>query len=301
MEKTLLIVILVFSIVLFSCNSKPKTEPTIEKSEAEHPESNTEKIENQDQEKTTSSPDITKIKSYKYTWSKSDNMPPIAIIIDDFGQYSGKLLEDFTSLPKEIAFAILPDLPHTQTVARLADKTGHQVLIHIPMQAIDHKANPGKRFIKNGMDKFAIADLLQDFYAQIPNAIAANNHMGSEVTSDIATMSIVLDELNELGIFFLDSATTNKSTTYTAAENLGLITAKRDIFLDVPDNSDKTIINKIEGLAKYKGRNEPIVIITHCHNREKLVALQKFLAQMDDMGVQLISVSQLYKKLRAPA
>ena len=109
MEKTLLIVILVFSIVLFSCNSKPKTEPTIEKSEAEHPESNTEKIENQDQEKTTSSPDITKIKSYKYTWSKSDNMPPIAIIIDDFGQYSGKLLEDFTSLPKEIAFAILPD------------------------------------------------------------------------------------------------------------------------------------------------------------------------------------------------
>ncbi|HOR30116.1 MAG TPA: divergent polysaccharide deacetylase family protein [Candidatus Syntrophosphaera thermopropionivorans] len=301
MEKTILIVILVLGLMLFSCTSKPKTEPPVEKTETEHPESYTENQKDLEPEKTTSSVDITKIKSYKYTWSKSDIMPPIAIIIDDFGQYSGKLLEDFTSLPKEIAFAILPDLPHTQTVARLADKTGHQVLIHIPMQAIDHKANPGKRYIKSGMEQFAIADLLQDFYAQIPNALAANNHMGSEVTSDLATMSIVLEELKELGIFFLDSATTNKSATFTAAENLRLITAKRDIFLDVPDNSDKTIINKIEGLSKFKGRNQPIVIITHCHNREKLVALEKFLDQIDDMGIQLISVSQLYQKLGAPA
>jgi hypothetical protein len=77
--------------------------------------------------------------------------------------------------------------------------------------------------------------------------------------------------------------------------------AKRDIFLDVPDNSDATIISKIEGLAKYKGRNEPVVIITHCHNRDKLNALQKFLKQIDNMEIELISVSQLFRKLGYPA
>ena len=297
MEKTFLILCVLFSLLLFSCPKKTEREIPEKKIEPEQIEKTGEKTE----DKSVSTPDMTAIESYKYTWSKTDAMPPVVIIIDDFGQNAGQLLDDFSALPKEIAFSILPDLPYTQTVARLAEKTNHETLIHIPMQALDHQANPGKRYIRTGMDKYAISDLLQDFYAQIPNAVAANNHMGSEVTSDLATMNIILEELDNLGLYFLDSATTNKSAAFTAAKNLGLKIGKRDIFLDVPDNSDATIINKIEGLAKYKGRNEPVVIITHCHNREKLNALQKFLTQIDNMGIELISVSKLFRKLGYPA
>ncbi|WP_044279120.1 divergent polysaccharide deacetylase family protein [Candidatus Cloacimonas acidaminovorans] len=298
MEKTILIIYLLLGLLLFSCTKKTDTEIPEDKVEPEQMEKTEEKTES----KSVSTPDMTAIESYKYTWSNNtDAMPPVVIIIDDFGQNAGQLLDDFSALPKEIAFSILPDLPYTQTVARLAEKTNHETLIHIPMQALDHQANPGKRYIRTGMDKYAISDLLQDFYAQIPNAIAANNHMGSEVTSDLATMNIILEELDNLGLYFLDSATTNKSAAFTAGKNLGLKIAKRDIFLDVPDNSDATIINKIEGLAKYKGRNEPVVIITHCHNRDKLNALQKFLKQIDNMGIELISVSQLFRKLGYPA
>ena len=297
MEKTILIIYLLVGLLLVSCTKKTETEIPEDKVESEQMEKTEEKKES----KSVSTPDMTAIESYKYTWSKTDAMPPVVIIIDDFGQNAGQLLDDFSVLPKEIAFSILPDLPYTQTVARLAEKTNHETLIHIPMQALDHQANPGKRYIRTGMDKYAISDLLQDFYAQIPNAVAANNHMGSEVTSDLATMNIILEELDNLGLYFLDSATTNKSAAFTAGKNLGLKIAKRDIFLDVPDNSDATIISKIEGLAKYKGRNEPVVIITHCHNRDKLNALQKFLKQIDNMGIELISVSQLFRKLGYPA
>jgi len=286
-----------FSLLLFSCPKKTEREIPEKKIEPEQIEKTGEKTE----DKSVSTPDMTAIESYKYTWSKTDAMPPVVIIIDDFGQNAGQLLDDFSALPEEIAFSILPDLPYTQTAARLAGRTNHETLIHIPMQALDHKANPGKRYLQTGMDKYAISDLLQDFYAQIPNAIAANNHMGSEVTADLSTMISILEELDNLGLYFLDSATTNKSAAFTAAKNLGLKIGKRDIFLDVPDNSDATIINKIEGLAKYKGRNEPVVIITHCHNREKLNALQKFLTQIDNMGIELISVSKLFRKLGYPA
>ncbi|HNQ39399.1 MAG TPA: divergent polysaccharide deacetylase family protein [Candidatus Cloacimonas sp.] len=297
MEKTFLILCVLFSLLLFSCTKKTEREIPEKKIEPEQIEKTGEKTE----DKSVSTPDMTAIESYKYTWSKTDAMPPVVIIIDDFGQNAGQLLDDFSALPEEIAFSILPDLPYTQTAARLAGRTNHETLIHIPMQALDHKANPGKRYLQTGMDKYAISDLLQDFYAQIPNAIAANNHMGSEVTADLSTMISILEELDNLGLYFLDSATTNKSAAFTAAKNLGLKIGKRDIFLDVPDNSDATIINKIEGLAKYKGRNEPVVIITHCHNREKLNALQKFLTQIDNMGIELISVSKLFRKLGYPA
>jgi len=297
LEKTFLILCVLFSLLLFSCTKKTEREIPEKKIEPEQIEKTGEKTE----DKSVSTPDMTAIESYKYTWSKTDAMPPVVIIIDDFGQNAGQLLDDFSALPEEIAFSILPDLPYTQTAARLAGRTNHETLIHIPMQALDHKANPGKRYLQTGMDKYAISDLLQDFYAQIPNAIAANNHMGSEVTADLSTMISILEELDNLGLYFLDSATTNKSAAFTAAKNLGLKIGKRDIFLDVPDNSDATIINKIEGLAKYKGRNEPVVIITHCHNREKLNALQKFLTQIDNMGIELISVSKLFRKLGYPA
>ncbi|HNS84184.1 MAG TPA: divergent polysaccharide deacetylase family protein [Candidatus Cloacimonas sp.] len=297
MEKTFLILCVLFSLLLFSCTKKTEREIPEKKIEPEQIEKTGEKTE----DKSVSTPDMTAIESYKYTWSKTDAMPPVVIIIDDFGQNAGQLLDDFSALPEEIAFSILPDLPYTQTAARLAGRTNHETLIHIPMQALDHKANPGKRYLQTGMDKYAISDLLQDFYAQIPNAVAANNHMGSEVTADLSTMISILEELDNLGLYFLDSATTNKSAAFTAAKNLGLKIGKRDIFLDVPDNSDATIINKIEGLAKYKGRNEPVVIITHCHNREKLNALQKFLTQIDNMGIELISVSKLFRKLGYPA
>jgi len=297
LEKTFLILCVLFSLLLFSCPKKTEREIPEKKIEPEQIEKTGEKTE----DKSVSTPDMTAIESYKYTWSKTDAMPPVVIIIDDFGQNAGQLLDDFSALPEEIAFSILPDLPYTQTAARLAGRTNHETLIHIPMQALDHKANPGKRYLQTGMDKYAISDLLQDFYAQIPNAIAANNHMGSEVTADLSTMISILEELDNLGLYFLDSATTNKSAAFTAAKNLGLKIGKRDIFLDVPDNSDATIISKIESLAKYKGRNEPVVIITHCHNREKLNALQKFLTQIDNMGIELISVSKLFRKLGYPA
>ena len=297
MEKTILSLLLLLNLLLFGCGKKTETAIPEEKVAAEQ----VEKTDKETQSKAVSTPDMAAIQSYQYTWSENDVMPPIVIIIDDFGQNAGQLLDDFSALPAKISFAILPDLPYTQTVARLAETTKHNVLIHIPMQAIDHNANPGKRFLKTGMDKEEISSLLQDFYAQIPNAVAANNHMGSEVTSDFATMNLILEELNELGLYFLDSATINKSAAFTAAKNLGLKIAKRDIFLDVPDNSDATIINKIEGLAKYKGRKEPVVIITHCHNREKLNALQKFLTQIENMGMELMSVEELFRQLSSPA
>lgn len=298
MEKTVSIILALFMLLLFACKARPEDQPSDEyyPETAEHNRiQSTPRSDSSD----AASLDLKELKAYQYSWSESDKMPPLVVVIDDFGQNAGQLLDDFTTLPKEIAFAILPDLPHTQTVARLADRTGHEVLIHIPMQA-EGSANPGKRYIKKGMEKAEISDLLQDFFAQVPNAIAANNHMGSATTADYKTIYAVLGELQELGLYFLDSATTGKSAVPSAAANLNLKTAKRDIFLDVPDNSDATLIAKIQSLGKYKGRNEPIVIITHCHNRDKLNALHKFLAQVSDMGIELIPPSKLFRKLSPP-
>jgi hypothetical protein len=297
MEKKLLILLLIAFLLLFGCKGKPDTDS--EQSYEQDTESQygePVKPDVVDDSTSTAKPSMGEISAYQYTWSKSDDLPDMVIIIDDFGQTGGELLQDFAKLPSEVAFAILPDLPNTELSGKLARQSDREVLIHIPMQA-EGNANPGKRYIKSGMKTSDIDALISDFHDQIPHAIAANNHMGSAATADFGIMTAVLNQLKELDMFFVDSATTAKSAVPAVASKLDQKTLKRDVFLDVPDVSDATIINKIQGLAKYKGRNEPIVVITHCHNRAKLDALQKFITQVTSMGIRLIPPSKALRKV----
>lgn len=233
------------------------------------------------------------ISEYNYSWSDSDDIPPVLIIIDDFGYIKGELLEEFAALPREIAFAVLPDLPNTELAGKKALATGHDVLIHIPMQAVGNSGSPGERHIKAGMAQDKINEYIDSFHDQLPMAIAANNHMGSLVTADADLMEHVLNALRKNKLGFVDSFTSAKSVAASMARAKDMKNARRDIFLDVPDNSESTLISKIESLGKYKGRREPIVIISHCHNRDKLIALQSFIAQIKAMGIKLISFSDL--------
>lgn len=234
------------------------------------------------------------LKNYKYSWTDSENIPPVIIIVDDFGTATGALLQNFANLPKEVAFAILPDLPHTQAAAQAAQNSGRDVLIHCPMEATISKTSPGKRYLKPGQDGETVRDMLDSFYAQMPMAIGLNNHMGSTATQNKELMQTVLEHLRTKGLLFVDSVTIGNTAGYRLAQSVGMRAIKRDLFLDVPDNSDATIAARISDLGRFRGRVEPVIIITHCHNNAKLVALQKFITQIQDMGVRLTSLSGWY-------
>jgi polysaccharide deacetylase 2 family uncharacterized protein YibQ len=194
-----------------------------------------------------------------------------------------------------VAFAVLPDLPHTVETGKLAAQSGHEVLIHIPMQAVSSSVNPGKNHIRTSSGEAEVKTMLEDFHAQLPMAVSANNHMGSAVTADAQAMDSVLKVLSGRGLLFVDSATTTESVVPGLAGEFGLPYIRRDIFLDVPDNTDATLAAKINELGRFKGRAEPVVIITHCHNRQKLDALRKFLTQIQGMGLRLATLSEAGK------
>jgi len=238
---------------------------------------------------------------YDYHWTESKNIPPVAIVIDDFGQIGGDLLQGFAELDENITFSILPDLPNTAKSAQLANVYGHEVLLHIPMEALDKSQNPGKIYIKSGENAEDIKNAMNHFFDQVPQAVGANNHMGSSATSDYQVMSFVLKELDKKGLFFLDSKTSAQSVALAAARDNGIGYVARDIFLDVPDVSPATINAKLASLEKYKGREEPVIIISHCHNKAKLEAMRTFVSQLKVMGMRLIPVSEAVGKFQLPA
>lgn len=234
---------------------------------------------------------------FEYNWSDASGIPEIVIIVDDFGN-STALLDDYAQLPSEVVFAVLPDLSATTRAGQVASQYGHEVMIHFPMLA-SPTSNPGKRYIKPSSTREEIAELATAFKTQLPMATAANNHMGSSVTSSRAAMEEVYKALHARGLFFVDSFTTGTSVAASVAKTLGYPPLRRDIFLDVSDrpnehkaNSDESLAFKINYLSKFKGRREPVVVITHCHNKEKLAALQKFITQIKGMGLKLTTLSR---------
>lgn len=298
LKYMILLVVLILVILSPACKKRDKQAPKEDSPQEQiyHDDVTPEKPQDIEEPVKTEKSVPRSIKNYEFSWTESDRIPPVLIIIDDFGYIRGELLDGFAALDKEVAFAILPDLPYTELAGKTASASGHEVLIHFPMQALSSNTSPGSRYLKQGMAYDDIEGMLKSFYEQIPMAIAVNNHMGSTATSDADLMEHLMKALKKQKLAWVDSYTSPKSVAFNMAIDMGLRSAKRDVFLDVPDNSEATIISKIEGLGKFKGRREPIVIISHCHNKEKLNALQSFITQIKSMGVELISLSDAVRR-----
>jgi len=290
-EICVISVLLMLSVV--GCKSKSET-PAPEEQQQESPQ------EHKQPSSDSTQTDETAVVKYTYQWLDSKDIPPVSIVIDDFGQISGSLLQGFAELDDNITFAILPDLANSAKTAKLANVYGHEVILHIPMEALDAKQNPGKVFIKSGQDKAELKEIINGWLEQVPQAIGANNHMGSRTTSDYKTIYAVMDILNRKGLFFLDSKTNSKSKVVNAASELKSDYSARDIFLDVPDVSNATLNAKLKELEKFRGRVEPIIIISHCHNQAKLDAMRSFVSQLKGMGINLIPLSDAVNKFKLP-
>ncbi|MDP2106864.1 MAG: divergent polysaccharide deacetylase family protein, partial [Desulfobulbaceae bacterium] len=92
--------------------------------------------------------------------------------------------------------------------------------------------------------------------------IGVNNHMGSKFSQDSNAMRVFLKEIKARDLFFIDSLTTANSTGYSVARDLGIKTAKRDIFLDNDQNPTQILV-QIGRLIKLAQRHGSAIGIGH--------------------------------------
>jgi len=226
--------------------------------------------------------------------------PKLVLIIDDFGYYNGDLLDQFCATDPNITFAIIPYTRYAKTVMHQAVKAGHETIIHIPMEPLDFpKSDPGDKAIFVQHSDKEISKRMKNYIDQLPLCVGANNHMGSFATSDENTMRVVMRELKENNLYFVDSRTTSTSVAYSTAQRSNILAFKRDLFLDDPDMSSKVYTERISQLAALKGQPY-VVAIMHCHTTKHLQYMNRFIAQAKRMGFVLTRPSQV-KTSKLPA
>ena len=216
--------------------------------------------------------------------------PVIAICIDDLGEDLAGT-DKAMALPKQVALSFLPFAETTPFLAEAANRKGHLVLAHVPMQPINGH-DPGPMGLKPGMTADEIVRRLGWNLARVPGLVGINNHEGSRFTADAAQLAPVMASLKARHLFFLDSRTGPESGVAAAARTAGVMTASRDIFLD-DDPNPAAVSAALDMLAQQAKRSGAAIAIGHPHD-VTLKLLKAWLAQ--DHGVTLVPLDEAIKR-----
>ena len=104
--------------------------------------------------------------------------------------------------------------------------------------------------------------LLRKHLNSLQGVVGVNNHQGSRATSDKATMTTVLSELRSQNLFFLDSRTAASSVGNSIAREMGVPTARNDIFLDNSSDVEAIRAQVYKALA-LADKNGSVIAICH--------------------------------------
>ncbi|WP_178844103.1 divergent polysaccharide deacetylase family protein, partial [uncultured Treponema sp.] len=145
------------------------------------------------------------------------NGATLVFVIDDAG-LNVEFTKRYAGLPFPLTIAVLPKLAHSKECASVVRSYGKELILHQPMQSLNHSLNPGPGKITVDMSFEQIHSIICENLAEIgPGVKGLNNHEGSEVTEDVLRIGAVLDACLENSIYFLDSRTTANTKAPQAA------------------------------------------------------------------------------------
>jgi hypothetical protein len=217
----------------------------------------------------------------------------IAVVIDDVG-YNLEELEAFLGFTAPITLSVLPNLPHTEESARRIASAGKELLLHLPMEA-ENGNDPGPGAILTSQGDEQIRRLMEDSFAQVPQAVGMNNHMGSRATADRRVMNVVMETLQSNGRYFLDSRTTTETVGPETARAHSVPYLERDVFLDNEPQAPairKALEDGID-LARRKGS---AILIGHVRNPQIVEVIAALVTELDRAGVELVFLSDLLEE-----
>ena len=234
-----------------------------------------------------------KIPVYRVIWWQLLAPPArgkLAIVLDDWG-YSKPVFTASLSLPGEVTYAILPNLPFSREISETLSRKGKEFILHLPMEPQNTTAEKlEKNTLLTSMSPAQLTDITRRDIASLPHLKGVNNHMGSEATAQCTTMEPVLAEIKRQGLYFLDSMTSD-SVCNDVAARLGIPFLKRDVFID-NENNRGAIVRQLEKARDLAIANGEAIAIGHARSLT-IDVLKEMMPQLSSQGIILVRASDL--------
>ncbi len=228
------------------------------------------------------------------TWMKNavvasvnDDRPVIAVVLDDLG-LNRRNTAAVNDLPAPLTLAFLPYAGRIEAQTQAARAAGHELLVHMPMEPLGPEW-PGPDALTTRLDQDEFIVRLKKNLDRFDGFVGINNHMGSRLTADRSRMEVVMRELRERDVLFLDSKTNGRSVAGDMAGKNGVPNTSRDVFLDhvIDLDSIRRQLVRVEQVARRTGS---AVAIGHPHNAT-IKALKSWLPELEARGFALAPIS----------
>lgn len=194
--------------------------------------------------------------------------PKISIIVDDIGIDKASI-DQLINISNSFTFAILPNRIFTSYAAAKANNNNIDILLHQPMEPKTLSGytadDAGEGVLLTGQTKEDIIEILDNNLLSIPNVVGVNNHMGSKFTENEELMMLILNHIKRKDLLFVDSITSPNSKGFVIAEEIGVKSAKRDIFLDDKQKGKNYVKKQLRKLVNKAQKNGYAVGICHTY------------------------------------
>lgn len=216
----------------------------------------------------------------------------MAIIIDDFG-YNKDPINAFAAISRPLTFAVIPYRSFSNEAAVKGVSSGHQVILHLPMEPLSQSAQSEELTVSVNMSDEQIQDMVNKAIQAVPGLIGVNNHQGSRATADRRVMKAVLGVLKSHNLFFIDSRTNSQSIAADTSIQMGIQTGENELFLD---NTDEVgaVKAKLRAAQDMAIRHGTVTVIGHARINTA-TAVSEMIPELEANGIQLVFVSQLVK------
>ena len=219
--------------------------------------------------------------------------PMIAIVLDDVG-VAPQDAEMALGLPGAITLSIMTYAPNAATLADRARAKGHEIMVHMPMEPVDHSVDPGPNALLVGLTEDEIRRRVVWGLTRFGGYVGINNHMGSRFTQYAPGMQIVMQELRSRGLLFLDSRTISSTVGDATATGAGVTHVSRDVFLD-NTMSVAAVLQQLQDAESVAQSQGYVVAIGHPHPTT-IAALKRWIPEARKSGFVLVPLSAIVKK-----
>ena len=218
--------------------------------------------------------------------------PLIAVVIDDLGIDKPRTAATIRLKPPlTLSFmTYASDLPSQTEAARHA---GHELFLHVPMEARDPHADPGPHGLFTRLSADEILERLRWDLGRFDGFVGINNHMGSKSPRMRRRWRRSCRSCAYAVWLFSIRARRPSSTGIRLAEQYGVPHVARDVFLD-DEISAPAIARQLAAVEQIARRNGSAIAIGHPHDQTR-AALAAWLPQLEAKGFALVPVSTVLR------
>jgi uncharacterized protein len=170
---------------------------------------------------------------YSGDFDKTDRRPRLAIIIANLGLSQRTTEAALEALPPEVTLSFSPITPDLQEWVARARRSGHEVLIDLPMEPSGFpRSDPGRNTLLTSASEVENLNRLENVMKSAGGYVGLLGTRGSAFTVNAESMAPVLQVLKERGLLYVDSRATSRSMGPELASQIQLPRAFNNRFID---------------------------------------------------------------------